>query len=81
MIYNLNGKDSSRIRFNRKLFNYKMQSHKGKYHATSNGILKNYEKPIRSVVIFDNKYLNKVRKLLNEHKIFHKLYQIQRQIK
>ena len=81
MIYNLNGKDSSRIRFNRKLFNYKLQSHKGKYQTTSKGILKNYEKPIRSIIIFENKYLNKVRKLLNEYKIFHKLYQIQREIK
>ncbi len=81
MIYNLNGKDSSRISFNRKLFNYRLQSHKGKYQTTSKGILKNHEKPIRSVIIFENKYLNKVRKLLNEYKIFYKLYQIQREIK
>lgn len=81
MIYNLNGKDSDRIRFNRKLFYYKLQSHKGKYQTKSKGILKNYEKPVRSVVIFENKYLNNVKKLLNEYKIYHKLYYIQREIK
>ena len=81
MIYNLDGKDSNRIRFNRKLFNYKLQSHKGKYQTVSRGILKKYQKPTRSVVIFEKKYLNKVRKLLDEYGITSKVYQIQKEIK
>lgn len=81
MIYSLDGKDSSRIRFNRKLFNYKLQSHKGQYRTTSKGILENCEKPVRSVVIFENKYLKKVKNLVNEHKLFYKLYEIQREIR
>lgn len=81
MIYNLDGRDSNRIKFNRKLFNYNLQSHKGKYQATSNGILKKYEKPIRSVIIFEKKFLNKVKNLLEEYGITNKLYQIQKEIK
>lgn len=81
MIYNLDGKDSNRIKFNRRLFNYKLQSHKGKYQTVSKGILKKYQKPTRSVVIFEKKYLNKVRKLLEEYVISSRIYQIQKEIK
>ena len=76
MIYNLNGKDSERIKLNRKLFQYKTKSHKGKYETISNGILKEYEKPVRSVVIFDKTILNKVKKIVAETNIICKIYEI-----
>ncbi len=64
MIYSIpEGKDSLRITFNRKLFNYNVQSHLGKYRKTSQGILSEYEKPVRSVVIFNQKKLTEVKKL------------------
>ncbi|MFA4853466.1 MAG: hypothetical protein WC599_13195 [Bacteroidales bacterium] len=76
MIYNLNGKDSERIKLNRVLFQYKTQSHKGKYETISKGVLKEYEKPVRSVVIFDKTFLNKVKKIMAETKIIYKIYEI-----
>lgn len=77
LIYHLNGNDSNRIKFNRKLFNYKTQSHKGKYEQTTKGILTKYEKPVRSAVIFDDKKTLQIKKLLNEFNIAHKMYKIQ----
>lgn len=76
MIYNMDGKDSERIKFNRRLFQYKTQSHKGKYETISKGVLKEYEKPVRSVVIFDKTILNKVKKIAAELKISCKIYEI-----
>ena len=81
MIYNLKGRDSERIRFNRRLFQYKIQSHKGRYKSTSKGVLKEYEKPIRSVVVFDKKDLAKVKKAVQEFKVDYKLYEINKEIK
>ena len=81
MIYDLKGRDSERIRFNRRLFQYKVQSHKGRYKSTSKGILKKYKKPIRSVVVFNKKDLTKVKKLVQEFNVDHKLYEINKEIK
>lgn len=77
MIYNIpEGDDTTRIAFNRKLFSYNVQSHSGKYKRKSKGILLKYEKPIRSCVIFENKYLNDVKKLCRSLKIQSIFYQI-----
>ena len=81
MVYNLKGNDSERISFNRKLFQYNIQSHKGKYKRTSKGALKKYEKPVRSVVIFDKKEITNVLKLIDEFKVDHRLYEIYKEIK
>ena len=49
MIYNIpNGNHSTRISFNRELFNYRIQSNNGKYDKKTEGVLKKYEKPIRN---------------------------------
>ncbi len=43
MIYNIpNGNHSTRISFNRELFNYRIQSNNGKYDKKTKGILKKY---------------------------------------
>lgn len=68
LIYDFKGNGSKRIMFNRRLFNYNIQSHKGKYKVTSNGILNKYEKPVRSVVIFEKKYFGKVQELVTNTK-------------
>ena len=81
MIYNLKGKDSDRIKFNRKLFRYNVQSHNGRYKKLTKGILEKYEKPIRSVVIFERKYLNKVRRLVDSIIADYSLYEIKEKIK
>lgn len=81
MIYDLKGRDSERIRFNRRLFQYKVQSHKGKYQSTSKGILIKYEKPVRSVVVFNKKDLAKVKKVVQEFRVAHKLYEINKEVK
>ena len=80
MIYNMKGNDSERISFNRKLFQYNIQSHKGKYKTVSKGALKKYEKPVRSVVIFYKEDITKVMKLIDEWKIECKLYEIYKEI-
>ena len=81
MIYDLKGNDSNRIKFNRELFEYNLHSHKGKYNTKSKGILKEYSKPIRSVIIFNNNDLKKVKKLLKKYSLFYKLYEISKEIK
>lgn len=75
MIYSV-GKDAKRIAFNRKLFSYKIQSHAGKYKYQSKGILTQYEKPLRSVVIFDKGKLLETKKLCKKLNIEAKFYNI-----
>jgi len=77
MIYNIpQGDDITRITFNRQLFDYKIQSHNGKYQQKSKGILTDYEKPVRSCVIFDDEEIDKVRKLCKKLNIKTKFYEI-----
>lgn len=77
MIYNIpEGDDITRITFNRKLFDYNLQSHKGKYQKKSKGILTNYEKPVRSCVIFDQEKLEQVKKICKKLQITTKFYEI-----
>jgi hypothetical protein len=77
MIYNIPyGNDSIRISFNRELFNYRIQSNKGKFDKKSVGILKIYERPLRSTVIFEKNQLDEVKKLCEKFKIENKLYEI-----
>lgn len=73
LIYNFKGNDSQRIKFNRKLLDYNTQSHKGKYKKKTTGILKQYQKPTRSLIIFQK---NNLKKILTEFKIDYTLYEI-----
>ena len=75
MIYSI-GDDAKRITFNRKLFSYKIQSHEGKYKYQSKGILTQYEKPLRSVIIFDKGKLEQTRKLCHKLNVEAKFYEI-----
>lgn len=75
MIYSI-GEDAKRISFNRKLFSYKIQSHAGKYKYKSKGILTQYEKPLRSVVIFDKGKLPETKKLCKKFNVEVKFYEI-----
>ncbi len=77
MIYQIpQGNAIKRITFNRKLFAYNIQSHKGKYKNKTNGILEEYEKPTRSCVIFTSEHTPKVKELCKELAIPIKLYKI-----
>jgi len=79
MIYNIpKGSDVTRISFNRRLFNYNLQTHNGKYKSKTKGILENFEKPIRSCVIFQEKNYTKVKKLCEEFKIVVNFYEIKK---
>lgn len=77
MIYHIpKGNASTRISFNRKLFCYRVQSNSGKFDKKTEGILKKYEKPIRSTIIFEKNKYSKVRKLCDEYKIKSRFYEI-----
>lgn len=79
MIYSIpNGNSTLRISFNRKLLNYNVQSHKGRYKRKTNGILSKYERPNKSCIIFDKKHLKEIRNLCKEFKIIHNLYHIRK---
>jgi len=79
IIYSIPKGDSVlRINFNRKLFSYNIQSHKGKYKRKTEGILKKYEKPIKSCVIFNKIHLKDIRKLCKNTGINYKLYEIKK---
>lgn len=79
MIYQIpDGKDSIRISFNRKIFKYNIQSHSGKYQKKSQGLLSVFEKPTRSCVIFESKYLEKVRKICKDFGIHTSFYEVKK---
>lgn len=79
MIYKIPNADSiKRIQFNRKLFKYNMQINSGKRSVKTNGILSEFEKPIKSCVIFNKKYLEEVKELCKKYKIIYEMYQIKK---
>lgn len=79
MIYKIpNGDSVLRISFNRKLLNYNIQSHKGKYKTKTKGILDKFEKPTKSCIIFEKKFLSDVKKLCKEVGVDYMLYQIEK---
>jgi hypothetical protein len=79
MIYTIpKGNDSIRISFNRKLFCYRMQANSGKFDKKTKGILENYEKPIRSTIIFEKNKLTKVKELCQKFNIDSKFYEIRK---
>ena len=79
MIYAIpKGNDATRITFNRKLLNYNLQSHRGRYVRKSTGILSDYQKPTRSCIIFDMQFLEKVEELCKSMKIDATFYQIKK---
>ena len=77
MIYQIPEGDAiKRITFNRKVFAYNLQSHNGKYKRKSQGLLTEYEKPIRSCIIFEHKYILEIRKICEKLAISFKIYEI-----
>ena len=79
MIYHIpEGNSSVRISFNRKLFCYRIQSNSGKFDKVTTGILKDYEKPVRSTVIFEKKYLEDVKKICEKFEIKNEIYEIKK---
>ena len=78
MIYAIPLGDSViRIRFNRKLLNYKIQSHQGRYEINSKGILTKYEKPTKSCIIFEKDSLDDVKSLCKKFKIKSRFFRVQ----
>jgi hypothetical protein len=63
-----NMKSSEGIKFKRKLFGAKEKTHRGKYIAVTEGFLTNkeYEKPVRSVIIIEKHYTEGIVKILKE---------------
>lgn len=77
MVYAIpKGNSSVRISFNRKLFNYKRQSHKGKYKKKTEGVLKEFERPTKSCIIFDEEYLLNVDSICEQFKIRRIFYNV-----
>ncbi len=77
MIYHIpDGNASIRISFNRRLLCYRVQSNSGKFDKKTQGILKKYEKPVRSTLIFNNNKYEDVKKLCVDFKIKSKFYEI-----
>jgi len=77
MIYNIpEGNASVRISFNRRLFNYRVQSNSGKFDKKTNGILDTYRKPVRSTVIFNQKHLIEVTELCKKFSVGAEFYKI-----
>lgn len=59
---------SDRNKFKRKLFGAEEKTHGGKYSAKTKGYLsdKKYEKPVRSVIIINERYEKGVLKILRD---------------
>jgi hypothetical protein len=73
-----NMKLKDRSKFKRKLYGSIEKTHGGKYITKIQGILSNkdYEKPVRSVIIIDKKDQNEVIKLLKEFNAEIKIFTI-----
>ena len=69
---------SQRNRFRRKMFGSKEQTHGGKYTAETQGFLsdKEYEKPVRSVLIINSGDVKGILKILDEFKAKHWIFHI-----
>lgn len=81
MIYHIpEGNASKRISFNRKLFHYRMQGNSGKYDKKTTGVLIEYEKPVRSCVVFDKKFLSQVKNVCSEFDVKNTIYEINRKL-
>ena len=77
MIYHIpKGDASTRISFNRKLFCYRIQSNRGKFDKMSNGILKDFKKPVRSTIIFDESKIKAVKTICKKFGIKSTFYKI-----
>ena len=77
MIYHIpQGNASIRISFNRRLLCYRVQSNSGKFDKKTEGILKKYDKPVRSTLIFDKQKYAEVKKLCVEFEIKSQFYEI-----
>lgn len=77
MIYEIpEGNSVVRIQFNRKLFEYNMQTNGGRGRTKTKGILSQYEKPAKCCVIFEYTHLNKIKKLCKEFRVKSNFYNI-----
>ena len=75
MIYSIpEGNASTRIAFNRKLFCYRIQSNEGKFDKKTKGILKEFKKPLRSIIIFNKSQYQEDKKLCTQFKIKFQFY-------
>ena len=73
-----NMKLSDRNKFKRMMFGTKEKTHGGKYIAITKGILSNkqYQKPIRSVIIINQNIKNEVLEVLNKFNANYWVYNI-----
>lgn len=79
MIYNIpNGDSTIRVQFNRKLFEYPMQTNGGRSKTKTKGILSNCERPAKACVIFDKEFLREVKSLCKHFKIKSKFYKVEK---
>lgn len=67
-----------RRQFDRKLFGSEEKTHHGKYTTLFKGYLssKEYERPVRSVIIVEEKYLNDILTILKEFGAQTKIFRI-----
>jgi len=80
-IYNLKGlTPAEKLRFLHQLYGYTDRSNSGKYIYQRDGILKEgeYERPIRGVVIFNERYTEQVRKFMHRYGIEFRIYRIRK---
>ena len=77
MLYEIpEGNSIVRIQFNRKLFEYNMQTNGGRGKTKTKGILSQYEKPAKCCVIFKETYLDKIKKLCKESGVKSHFYRV-----
>lgn len=69
IFYTFNKLDSvKRKQFDRQLFGTTEKTHKGKYSTTIKGILTDipYKKPVKSAIIIETKYVNKIEEIVKK---------------
>ncbi len=79
LIYAIPNADKKlRVQFCRRLYDYKVDSHKGRYSTTTRGILDKFERPTRSCIIFEKSKMKKIKELCDEFKIQVMFYKVER---
>lgn len=73
---------AKRNQFKRKMFGAEEKTHRGKYTTKIRGYLsdKEYEKPIRSVIIINKKHKNGIMQILKQFKAETRIFQINKEL-
>jgi hypothetical protein len=78
LIYSIpNSNKKIRVQFVRKLYDYRIKSHQGKYSYDTKGVLKDYKRPTNACIIFNEDKFKEVKDLCDKFSIKSKFFKVE----